>query len=75
MAANIKITAKQIRFMFDSGKVWMIQPLHRRNGVPKELQGHYSVPSDEWQNCGWGGLDAKQEEKILRQWVRLGYRL
>jgi len=71
---NIKITAKQIRFVFDSGKVWMIQPLHVAGGVPVGLRGNYSVPGDE-QYHGWGNLSGKQQVRILRQWVRSGFKL
>jgi hypothetical protein len=75
MTPNIKITARQIRFIFDSGKVWMIQPLHIVDGVPEGLRGYYYVPSVEWQNCGWGSLNAKKEKTILRKWVSLGFKL
>jgi hypothetical protein len=75
MTPNIKITAKQIRFVFDSGKVWMIQPLHVPDGVPNDLRGSYCVPLAEHQNCGWGRLDGKQEMKILHEWVARGYKI
>ena len=51
---NIKITAKQMRFVFDSGKVWMIQPLHLTSGVPDDLRGNYSVPLNEQQKTRLG---------------------
>lgn len=41
---NVKITQKQIRFIFDSGKVWVIQPLHDLDGLPKDLHGYDCVP-------------------------------
>lgn len=75
MKPNIKITAKQIRFVFDSGKVWMIQRLHFAKGVPAELRGFYRVPLAEEQNHGWGRLSAAQEEVILRDWVGRGFKL
>jgi len=71
---NIKITAKQIRFVFDSGKVWMIQPLHVAGGVPDDLRGNYFVFGDEVFH-GWGNLSGKQQVRILRQWVRSGFKL
>jgi len=52
MQANIKITKRQIRFLFPGGKVWMIQPLHFPNEAPGEFQGYYSVPYEEWVNQG-----------------------
>jgi len=79
---NIRITAKQIRFVFDSGKVWMIQPLHVTSGVPVDLRGNYSVPLDEqrkhaWGNrkFGWVTMSGKQEVRIFRQWIRSGFKL
>jgi hypothetical protein len=72
---NIKITAKQNRFVFDSGKVWMIQPLHVAGGVPDQLRGDYSVPLDEQRKNGWGNLNGKQEVTILREWVQNGFKL
>ena len=72
---NIRITAKQIRFVFDSGKVWMIQPLHVTSGAPDDLRGTYSVPLDEQRKHGWGSLSGKQQVRILRQWVRSGFKL
>lgn len=73
MTPNIKVTAKQIRFIFDSGRVWMIQPLHVAGGVPSDLQGLYCVPLDEQRKHAWGNLKGIQEKKILRQWVSLGF--
>jgi hypothetical protein len=75
MAANIKVTARQIRFIFDSDKVWMIQPLRMIDGVAEDLRGYYSVPTGDWENCGFGWLDAKKQKKILKKWVRLGFKL
>ena len=72
---NIRITAKQIRFVFDSGKVWMIQKLHVAGGVPDDLRGNYSVPLVEQQKHGFGNLTGKQEVRVLRQWVRSGFKL
>ena len=70
---NIRITARQIRFVFDSGKVWMIQPLHVAGGVPDDLR--YSVPLVEQQKHGWGNLSGQEEVRILKQWVRSGFKL
>ena len=75
MKPNIKVTAKQIRFVFDSGKVRMIQPLHVVGGMPEELRGYYSVPSGDKRIHGWGWHDGKQEIRILKQWIRSGFKL
>ena len=75
MKPNIKITAKQIRFVFDSGKVWMIQRLHVIGGIPEELRGYYSVPLDDERIHGWGWHDGKQEIRILKHWIRSGFKL
>lgn len=75
MKPNIKITARQIRFIFDSGKVWMILPLHVADGVPEELRGFYHVPLNEHENRGWGSLNGPQEVAILRSWVKRGFKL
>jgi len=72
---NIRITAKQIRFVFDSGKVWMIQKLHVTGGVPDDLRGNYSVPLVEQQKHGFGNLTGKQVVRVLRQWVRGGFKV
>jgi len=74
MKPNIKITARQIRFLFDDGNVWMIQPLHVPDGVSLELRGYYSVPLHEQQDGGWGRLAGSREEQILRQWVSKGFK-
>jgi hypothetical protein len=71
---SIKVTGKQIRFLLDSGRVWMIQQLHVPGGVPKELQGNYDVPLEE-QRHGWGNLKGATELKILRAWVASGFKL
>ncbi len=73
---NVKITQKQIRFIFDSGKVWMIQPLHVLDGVPKELRGYYCVPLAEQRKHGWGWswLDGKEELRILNEWIDKGFK-
>ncbi len=64
MTRNIKITAKQIRFVFDSGKVWAILPLHINDGVPPQLRGYYSVPLAEQRKYAWGLLDGEREERF-----------
>jgi hypothetical protein len=71
---NIKVTPKQIRFLLESGRVWMIQPLHVRKGIPKELCGYYSVSLEEERKHGWGRLSGKREQEILREWVEKGFK-
>jgi hypothetical protein len=75
MFANIKITNRQIRFLFPEGKVWMIHPLHFSKEVPRKLQGYYSVPHEEWVNQGWGNLNRARELKILKSWIRKKFKL
>ena len=75
MQANIKITARQIRFVFHDGKVWAIQRLHVPDGVPEVFRGYYAVPVDEQQKHEWGRLNGEREKKILRQWVKRGFKL
>jgi hypothetical protein len=70
----IKVTAKQIRFLFDSGRAWMVQPLHVSGGVPADLRGYYAVPLDEERKYQWGLLSAKAELAALRSWVAKGYK-
>lgn len=72
---SVKITARQIRFLLtDRKRVWMVQPLHVPDGVPKDLQGYYDPPLDEQQNRGWGTLNGGAELAILREWVARGYK-
>ncbi len=75
MVASIRITAKQIRFLLNSGRAWAIQPLHVAGGVPAELQGNYAVPLDAQRQHRWGLLDEATELSALRLWVALGYKL
>ena len=71
---SVKITARQIRFLLDRKRAWMVQPLHVPEGVPAELQGYYDPPLQEQQNCGWGTLNADRELEILRDWVARGFK-
>jgi hypothetical protein len=71
---NIKITAKQIRFLLSSGRAWAVHPLHVSAGVPRDLQGYYDVPLDEQRRYRWGTLSGRRELAILRSWVASGYR-
>jgi hypothetical protein len=69
---QIKVTGKQIRFFLPSGRVGAIQPLHVAGGVPKNLQGCYSVSLDEQRRYGWGTLSGPTELRIFRKWVKDG---
>ena len=69
---NIKVTPKQIRFLLEGGRVWMVQPLHVPEGIPKALCGYYSVSLEEERKHAWGRLDGKREQEILREWVAKG---
>lgn len=71
---NIKVTPRQIRFLLESGRVWMVQPLHVLGGVPKELCGYYSVSLEEERKHGWGRLNGKREQAILGEWVANGFK-
>jgi hypothetical protein len=71
---GVKITARQIRFLLDAKRAWMVQPSHVPGGVPEELRGYYDPPREEQQGRGWGTLDADRELEILRDWVARGFR-
>jgi len=71
---TIKITARQIRFLL-VGRVWMIQPLHIAEGVPKHLQGFYCVPLAEQRRYQWGLLNEAEELQILESWIASGFGL
>ena len=53
----------------------MIQKLHVTGGVPDDLRGNYSVPLVEQQKHGFGNLTGKQVVRVLRQWVRGGFKV
>jgi hypothetical protein len=72
---NIKVTPKQIRFLLEGGRVWMIQPLHVPEGIPQELCGYYSVSLEEERKHGWGLLTGQCELEILREWLENGFKV
>ena len=74
VARNIKITPRQIRFLLEGGRVWMIQPLLVPDGVPGDLCGFYSVPLEEERKHAWGRIDGHREQDILREWIAKGFK-
>ena len=73
MNPTVKITARQIRFLLGSKRVWAIQSLHVRGGVPTHLRGYYAVPLAEERRHAWGRLDGASELAVLRDWAQKGF--